>query len=149
MKHIHDTWAFVVKSGIMLTSVYIVYGSQNEFVESVTQVFILRMLLRMRSLGQNGPLRWSTVFAVVRIDDPSNQISIHHPTIQQTEHPSIHASIHLSLHPSIHPASQPINDQTKYPSIIPHSYINPSKHQSITHISITHQAIHPSISQTI
>ena len=40
--------------------VYDVYGNQNEFVEPVTRVFILRM----RSLGQNGPLRWKTVFAV-------------------------------------------------------------------------------------
>ena len=63
MKHIHETWAFLVKSGILRTSVYDVYGSQNEFVERVTRVFILRM----RSLGQNGPLRRITVFAVARI----------------------------------------------------------------------------------
>ena len=44
-------------------SVYNVYGSQNEFVERVTRVFILRM----RSLGQNRPLRQNTVFAVARI----------------------------------------------------------------------------------
>ena len=49
MKHIHETWAFLVKSRILRTSVYNVYGSQNEFVERVTRVFILRM----RSLGQN------------------------------------------------------------------------------------------------
>ena len=44
---------------------YNVYGSQNEFVERqrVTRKFILRM----RSLGQNGPLRWITVSAVARI----------------------------------------------------------------------------------
>ena len=42
---------------------YNVYGSQNEFVDSVTRVFILRM----RSLGQNGPLRRDAVFAVARI----------------------------------------------------------------------------------
>ena len=54
---------FLVKSGILQTSVYNVYGSQNEFVECVTRIFILRM----RSLGQNGPLRQITVFAVVRI----------------------------------------------------------------------------------
>ena len=63
MKHIRDIWAFVVKSGILRTSVYNVYESQNEFVERVTRVFILRM----RSLGQNGPLRRITVFAVARI----------------------------------------------------------------------------------
>ena len=68
MKHIHETSLhetsafFCVKSGILRTSVW-VYGSQNEFVEHVTRVFILRM----RSLGQNGPLRRNTVFAVVRI----------------------------------------------------------------------------------
>ena len=43
---------------------YNVYGSQNEFVERVTRVFILCM----RSLGQNGPLRQNTVFAVTRIE---------------------------------------------------------------------------------
>ena len=42
---------------------YNVYGSQNEFVERVTRVFILRM----RSLEQNGPVRRDTVFAVARI----------------------------------------------------------------------------------
>ena len=52
MKHIHETWAFLVKAGIWGTSVYNVYGSQNEFVERVTSVFILRM----RNLGQNRPL---------------------------------------------------------------------------------------------
>ena len=30
MKHIHETWAFLVKSGILRASVYNVYGSQNE-----------------------------------------------------------------------------------------------------------------------
>ena len=64
MKHIHDIWAVVVKSGILRTSVYNVYGSQNEYVERVTRIFILRM----RSLGQNGTLRRITVFAVVRIN---------------------------------------------------------------------------------
>ena len=64
MKHIHETWAFLVKSGILQTFVYNVYGSQNEFVERVTRVFILRM----RSLGQNGPLRRDTVLAVARIE---------------------------------------------------------------------------------
>ena len=54
---------FLVKSGILGMSVYNVYGSQNEFVERVTRAFILRM----RSLGQNGPLRRITVFAVARI----------------------------------------------------------------------------------
>ena len=39
---------FFVKSGILRTSVYNVYESQNEFVDSVTRVFILRM----RSLGR-------------------------------------------------------------------------------------------------
>ena len=63
MKHIHETWAFLVKSGILRTSVYNVYGSQNEFVEHITRVFILRM----RSRGQNGPLRLSIVFAVASI----------------------------------------------------------------------------------
>ena len=63
MKHIHLPWAFFVKSEILRTSVYNVYGSQNEFVDSVTRVFILRM----RSLGQNGPLRQDAVFAVARI----------------------------------------------------------------------------------
>ena len=65
MKHVHDVWAVVVKSGILQTCVYNVYGSQNEFVEHVTRAFILRM----RSLGQNGPLRRITVFAVARIQD--------------------------------------------------------------------------------
>ena len=32
MKHVCETWAFLVKSGILRTSVYNVYGSQNEFV---------------------------------------------------------------------------------------------------------------------
>ena len=36
MKHIHLPWAFFFKSGILRTSVYNVYGSQNEFVDSVT-----------------------------------------------------------------------------------------------------------------
>ena len=63
MKHIHETSASLVKSGILRTSVYNVYGRKNEFVESVTRILILRM----RSLGQNGPLRRSTVFAVARI----------------------------------------------------------------------------------
>ena len=40
---------------------YNVYGSQNEFVERITRVFILRM----RSLGQNGPLRRNIVFFAV------------------------------------------------------------------------------------
>ena len=52
MKHIHETWAFLVKSGILGTSVYNVYGSQNEFVKRVTRVFILCMC----SLRQNRPL---------------------------------------------------------------------------------------------
>ena len=43
---------------------YNVYGSQNEFVDSVRRVFILRM----RSLGQNGPLWRDAVFAVARIE---------------------------------------------------------------------------------
>ena len=42
---------FKVKSGSLRMPVYNVYGSQNEFVERVTRVFILRM----RSLGQNRP----------------------------------------------------------------------------------------------
>ena len=42
---------------------YNVYGSQNKFVDSVTRAFIRRM----RSLGQNGPLRRDAVFAVARI----------------------------------------------------------------------------------
>ena len=42
---------------------YNVYGSQNEFVERVTREFFLRM----RSLGQNGPLRRITVSAVARV----------------------------------------------------------------------------------
>ena len=64
MKHIHETWAFLVKSGILRTSVYNVYGSPNEFVERVTRVFILHI----RSLGQSCPLRRNTVFAVARIE---------------------------------------------------------------------------------
>ena len=63
MKHIHETWAFFIKSGILRTSVYNVYGSQNEFVERVTRVFILGM----RSLGQNHPLQQNTASAVARI----------------------------------------------------------------------------------
>ena len=69
MKHIHETWAFLVNSGILQMSVYNVYGSQNEFVERVTRVFILRM----RNLGQNGPLRRITVFAVARSADISTK----------------------------------------------------------------------------
>ena len=42
---------------------YNVYGSQNEFVKRITRVFILRM----RSLGQNDPLRRNIVFAVASI----------------------------------------------------------------------------------
>ena len=64
MKHIHQTSAFLVKSGILRTSVYNVYGSQNDSVQRVTRVFILRI----GSLGQNHPLRWNTVFAVARIE---------------------------------------------------------------------------------
>ena len=54
---------FLVKSGIFGMSVYNVYGSQNEFVERVTRVFIMRM----HSIGQNGPLRRNNVFVVARI----------------------------------------------------------------------------------
>ena len=43
----------LVKSGILLMSVFNVYGNQNEFVGRVTRVFIMSM----RSLGQNRPLR--------------------------------------------------------------------------------------------
>ena len=43
MKHIHETWAFLVESGILRMYVYNVYGSQNESVERVTRVFILRI----------------------------------------------------------------------------------------------------------
>ena len=42
---------------------YNVYGSQTDVVDRVTRAFILRM----RSLGQNGPLRRDTIFAVARI----------------------------------------------------------------------------------
>ena len=63
MKHIYETWAFLVKSASLRISVYNVYGSQNEFVERVTRVFILHM----RSLGQNRLLWRNTVFAVVGI----------------------------------------------------------------------------------
>ena len=56
MKHIHETWAFLVKSRILRTFVYNVYGSQNEFVKRVTRVFILRR----RSLGQSRPLQRKT-----------------------------------------------------------------------------------------
>ena len=68
MKHIHETWAFLVKSGILRTSVYNVYGSQNEFVERITRGFILRMC--SLGLNINGPLRRKTVFAVARIMIP-------------------------------------------------------------------------------
>ena len=61
--HSFNTLSLFVKSEILRTFVYNVYGSQNEFVDSVTGVFILRM----RSLGQNGPLRRDAVFAVARI----------------------------------------------------------------------------------
>ena len=64
MKHIHETWAFLVKLGIFRPSVYNVNGSQNEFVERVTREFILRM----RIIGQNGPLRQITINAVARIE---------------------------------------------------------------------------------
>ena len=42
---------------------YNVYGSQNEFVKRITRVFILRM----RSLGQNGPLQRKTISVVASI----------------------------------------------------------------------------------
>ena len=42
MKHIHETWAFLVKLGILRTSVCNVYGSQNEFVDRVTDVSKIR-----------------------------------------------------------------------------------------------------------
>ena len=74
MKHIHENWAFLVNSGILWTSVYNVYGSQNEFVERITRAFILRM----RSLGQNGPLRRITVFAVARIAQTGYLATIFH-----------------------------------------------------------------------
>ena len=45
-------------------SVYNVYGSQNEFFEHFTRVVILRIC----SLGQNGPPQRNTIFAVARID---------------------------------------------------------------------------------
>ena len=35
--HFHETWAVLVKSGILRTPLYNVYGSQNEFVEHVTR----------------------------------------------------------------------------------------------------------------
>ena len=55
---------------MLRTSVYNL--SQNEFVESVKRVFILRM----GSLGQNGrPLRRDAVFAVARIDDHVLRVS--------------------------------------------------------------------------
>ena len=56
MKHIHETWALWVKSGILRTSVYNVYGSQNEFVERVTRVFILHM--RSIALYDGTPYLW-------------------------------------------------------------------------------------------
>ena len=62
MKHIHENVAFLVKD-VLRTFVYNVYGSQNECVERVTRVFILRM----RSLGQNGPLQWKTLCVVTSI----------------------------------------------------------------------------------
>ena len=64
MEHIHETWAFLVKSGILRTSMYNVCGSQNDFVERVTRVFILRVL----RLGQDRPQRRKTVIAVARMD---------------------------------------------------------------------------------
>ena len=42
MKHIHELEPFLVKSRILRMSVYNVYGNQNDFVERVTRVFILR-----------------------------------------------------------------------------------------------------------
>ena len=60
MKYIHETWAFLVKSGILGTSVYNIYGSQNEFVERVTIVFILACAV----LGKIALFRKNTVFAV-------------------------------------------------------------------------------------
>ena len=50
MKHIHETRAFFSK--IRNFGDICVNGSQNEFVECVTRVFIMRM----HSLGQNRPL---------------------------------------------------------------------------------------------
>ena len=63
MKHIHETWACLVKSRISRTSVYDVYGSQNEFVERVTRIVILRI----RNFGKNCPLWRNNVSAVARI----------------------------------------------------------------------------------
>ena len=52
-KHIHETWAFLVKSGILRTSVYNVYGSQNEFVEHISQEYSFCACV---VFGQNCPL---------------------------------------------------------------------------------------------
>ena len=57
-----------------------VYGSQNEFVERVTREFILRM----RSLGQNGPLRRITVSAVATIAIPDAIKNSQHQTMYTT-----------------------------------------------------------------
>ena len=66
MKHIHETWYLLVKLGILWMSVYIFMSmeARMSFFERVTREFILRM----RSLGQNGPLRQITISAVARID---------------------------------------------------------------------------------
>ena len=48
-----------------------VHGSQSEFVERVTRVFILRMCSR----GENGPLRRKTVCTVASI--PNTMARIH------------------------------------------------------------------------
>ena len=68
---------FFLNQEFLRTSVYDVYGSQNEFVDSVTRVFILRM----RSFGQNGPLRRDAIFAVAKIaklEFSQSQIVFHH-----------------------------------------------------------------------
>ena len=60
MKHIHETSAFLVKSGILRTSVYNVYASQNEFVERVQKYSFCACAF----LGKIALFRRKTVFAV-------------------------------------------------------------------------------------
>ena len=62
MKHIHETWAFLEKLGILGTSVNNVYGKPEWVCRTCHKI-----ILRMSSIGQNGPLRRNNVFAVARI----------------------------------------------------------------------------------
>ena len=65
MKHIHETWAFLIKSQILGTSVSNVYGSQNEFIE-VSQEY---SFCAGAFLGKIALFRRNTIFAVGSIEE--------------------------------------------------------------------------------